>query len=116
MTELVAVDAAPGLVTAGDRFDGRSRILAHDFLGASEVTDVQPCCHLEEQVVIGARFVSRWTLAPQADGTTQVHHTIDVDFPEGPFSALERWVLRRRLLRMQRQSLRNLDRVLVNPG
>ena len=109
MTELVEVDAAPGPVGAGDRFNGRSSILFHDFIGASLVTEAEPGRHLAEEVVIGARFVSRWEVTPTATGST-VHHRIDVEFPAGPFSPLERWVLRRRLLRMQRESLANLAR------
>ena len=109
MTELTRVDAAPGEVTIGDRFQGESSILFHDFIGASEVTEVEPDHHLEEEVVIGARFVSRWELeAVDGGARTAVRHTIDVEFPAGPFSPLERWVLRRRLLRMQRASLRKL--------
>lgn len=109
MTELVEVDAAPGTVEVGDRFNGRSSILFHDFIGASEVTESTPGQCLAEEVVIGARFVSRWEVTPSAGGA-RVHHTIDVQFPAGPFSPLERWVLRRRLVRMQRQSLANLAR------
>lgn len=109
MTELRRVDAAPGEVEVGDRFLGESSILLHDFVGASEVTAAEAPKLLAEEVVIGARFVSRWELVPSADGTrTSVRHTIDVEFPAGPFSWLERWVLRRRLLRMQQASLRNL--------
>lgn len=109
MTELVHVDAVPGPVTVGDRFNGRSSILLHHFIGASEVIEAEPGRALAEQVVIGARFVSRWELSSDGSGGTAVRHTIDVEFPNGPFSRIERWVLRRRLLRMQRQSLRNLS-------
>ena len=109
MTELVEVDASPGPVAVGDRFNGRSSILFHDFIGSSEVTAAEPGRHLAEEVVIGARFVSRWEVTATDEGA-EVHHTIDVEFPSGPFSPLERWVLRRRLLRMQRQSLANLAR------
>lgn len=109
MTELAEVDAAPGPVGVGDRFNGRSSILFHDFIGASEVTVAEPGRRLAEEVVIGARFVSRWEVEATSAGA-RVHHTIDVEFPSGPFSALERWILRRRLLRMQRQSLANLAR------
>lgn len=109
MTELRRVDAAPGPVAVGDRFVGESSILFHGFIGASEVTAAEPGARLTEEVVIGARFVSRWDLVPADDGEgTVVRHSIDVDFPAGPFSAIERWVLRRRLLRMQRASMRNL--------
>ena len=108
MTELRRVDARPGAVEEGDRFVGESSILFHDFVGASEVTVADPPKLLVEEVVIGARFVSRWEVAPAASGHTTVRHSIVVEFPAGPFSRLERWVLRRRLLRMQQVSLRNL--------
>ena len=109
MTELHEVDVAPGPVEVGDRFNGRSSILFHDFIGASRVTEAEPGHHLAEEVVIGARFVSRWEVTPTASGA-RVRHAIHVEFPSGPFSALERWILRRRLLRMQRKSLANLAR------
>lgn len=109
MTELRRVDAATGEVQVGDRFSGASAILGHEFLGESRVTDVDRGKLLAEEVVIGARFVSRWELVPSGDGrSTKVHHVIDVQFPTGVFGAVERWVLRRRLLRMQRTSLEAL--------
>jgi hypothetical protein len=110
MTELVAVDAEPGPVEVGDRFSGRSSILLHDFIGESTVTVADPAQVLEEQVVIGARFVSRWEVRPTGDGGSTVRHLIDVEFPHGPFSAVERRVLRRRLLRMQKTTMANLAR------
>ena len=109
MTELRRVDAEPGEVQVGDRFAGASAILGHEFLGQSEVTAVEAGKLLTEEVVIGARFVSRWELVASSDGrSTTVRHAIDVQFPAGPFSRVERWVLRRRLLRMQRESLARL--------
>ena len=108
MTELRRVEGASGVLEVGDRFTGESSILLHDFIGASEVVEAEPGKVLAEEVVIGARFVSRWEVEPAGDGSTHVRHTIDVEFPSGPFSPIERWVLRRRLLRMQRASLRNL--------
>jgi uncharacterized protein YndB with AHSA1/START domain len=112
MEELRRVDAPPGAVQKGDRFNGQSSILLHDFIGASEVTEADPGRVLEEDVVIGARFVSRWELTETAEGSS-VHHTIDVQFPGGPFSPIERFVLRRRLLQMQKASLRNLAKRFV---
>ncbi len=108
MTELRSVEASPGEVEVGDRFHGQSSILLHDFIGTSEVMEVDRGRVLVEEVVIGARFVSRWELTADGAGATCVRHTIDVEFPAGPFSPIERWVLRRRLLRMQKASLRNL--------
>lgn len=112
MTELARVDAAPGLLHVGDRFTGKSSILLHDFIGASEVKVADPGRSLVEEVVIGARFTSHWALAVAAGGGTTVNHTIDIDFPAGPFSPIERWVLRRRLSRMQKVSLGKLRRML----
>ena len=112
MTELQRVDAPPGPVEVGDRFNGQSSILLHDFIGASHVTEAEPERVLEEDVVIGARFVSRWEITRTSTGSS-VHHTIDVQFPGGPFSPIERFVLRRRLLQMQKASLRNLAKRFV---
>lgn len=109
MTELRRVDAATGEVQVGDRFSGASAILGHEFLGESQVTEVERGKLLAEEIVIGARFVSRWELVASGDGrSTTLHHVIDVQFPKGVFGAVERWVLRRRLLRMQRTSLEAL--------
>ena len=108
MTELRKVEAAPGPVTVGDRFTGQSSILLHDFIGESKITDAEPGHLLAEEVVIGARFVSRWTVAPAGGGGSNVRHTIEVEFPSGPFSPLERWVLRWRLMRMQKSTMAKL--------
>lgn len=112
MTELRKVEAAPGPLAVGDRFTGQTSILFHDFIGESRVTEADPGRLLEEEVVIGARFVSRWTVSPVADGGggSTVRHTIDVEFPSGPFSPIERWVLKRRLLRMQKTTMAKLAR------
>lgn len=110
MTELTKVEAGPGLVSTGDRFTGRSSLLLHDFIGKSEVTKAEPGRILTEEVVIGARFVSHWEVVETEGGGSSVRHEIDVEYPNGPFSPVERWVLRRRLVRMQRDTLRNLAR------
>lgn len=112
MTELktVEVQGAPRPVEVGDRFEGVSSILFHDFIGVSEVKAAQPPTLLGEDVVIGARFTSTWELTETAVGRTRVHHVLEVQFPGGPFSWIERQILRRRLERMQRQSLVNLAR------
>lgn len=109
MTELSHVEAVHAPLSVGDRFTGRSSLLLHDFIGTSEITQVEPGRILTEEVVIGARFVSHWEIV-EAEGGSAVRHEIEVQYPGGPFSRIERWVLRRRLLRMQRDSLRNLSR------
>lgn len=112
MTELKRVEAqeARRPVEVGDRFEGVSSILFHDFIGVSEVKAAQPPTLLGEDVVIGARFTSTWELAEAGEGQTVVYHVLEVQFPGGPFSWIERLVLRRRLERMQRRSLANLAR------
>lgn len=109
MTELSQVEAVTAPLSVGDRFTGRSSLLLHDFIGMSEVTKVEPGRILTEEVVIGARFVSHWEVVETEDGSS-VRHEIEVQYPGGPFSRIERWILRRRLVRMQRDSLRNLSR------
>jgi hypothetical protein len=116
MTELRKVDAAPGPVAVGDRFRGQSSILLHDFLGESTITDAEPGQLLVEEVIIGARFVSRWTVAPGLNRGSNVRHTIEVEFPAGPFSRIERWVLRRRLLQMQKSTMANLATQVDRPS
>jgi carbon monoxide dehydrogenase subunit G len=103
------------LLEVGDRFVGHTSMLAHRFVGASEVTEAQPNDHLEEDVVIGARFRTRWDIAPDDDGDgdgehtgCRVTHDIDVEFPQGPLGRIERWVLSRYLDRLQRRGLQRL--------
>ena len=107
LRELKRVDGPGRPVVEGDRFQGESSLLLHDFIGTSEVTKAEPGRALVEEVVLGARFVSEWTFEPAGHGAT-VTHRVDIDFPGGPFGRLERWVLRRRLAAMQRSSLRAL--------
>ena len=107
MTELQRVDAEPGPAAPGDRFDGEAALLKHRFIGRSEVTGAVPGQWLEERVVIGARFTSRWEVVA-GEGGTVIRHHLDVEFPRGPLGWLGRWILRSRLRRMQRSSLRQL--------
>jgi hypothetical protein len=105
LAELQEVDAPPGQAVTGTRFSGRSSVLFHDFIGDSEVVRVEPGRELTEQVVIGARFTSTWTFEAAGDGATRVVHRIEIDYPGGPFSWLEKRLLAWRLRRTQRQSL-----------
>jgi len=116
MTELRKVDATPGPVAVGDRFRGQSSILLHDFIGESTITDASAGRLLAEEVIIGARFVSRWTVTPAPSGGSNVRHTIEVEFPSGPFSRIERWALRRRLLMMQKSTMAKLATKFEGPG
>lgn len=108
LPELDATDAPARPLEAGDRFDGYSSLLAHRFVGSSEVVRADAPALLEERVVIGARFVTRWELVGVDGGATTVRHTVEVEFPGGPFGPLERWVLGRRMRRLQRAGLRRL--------
>lgn len=108
LRELTAVRGGRGPLEVGDRFEGRSSVLLHDFVGTSEVVRAEPGRALAEQVVLGARFTSEWTFEEVAGGT-EITHVVDIDFPGGPFGWLERWALRRRLSSMQVSSLRALS-------
>ena len=108
LAELQEVDAPAGEATTGTRFSGRSSVLFHDFIGDSEVISAVHGRELTEQVVIGARFTSTWTFEAADtgdDAATRVVHRIEIDYPGGPFSWLEKRVLAWRLRRTQRQSL-----------
>ncbi len=111
MTELKSVEGTGSRrrVEVGDRFEGVSSILFHDFIGVSEIKAAEPPVRLGEEVVIGARFTSVWELSEVGTSRTRLRHVLEVQFPGGPFSWLERLILRRRLQRMQRQSLVNLS-------
>lgn len=111
LAELQEVDAPPGPAHTGTRFTGRSSVLGHDFLGSSEVVAAEEGRVLSEQVVIGARFTSTWTFEPSGNGSyTRVVHRIEIDYPGGPFSWLEKRLLAWRLRRTQRESLTALER------
>jgi hypothetical protein len=107
LSELRRVEAPPGAAFEGGRFVGQSSLLFHDFLGVSEVIRADPGRTLAEEVYLGARFTSEWTLET-VDGGTCIRHVVDVDFPAGPLGRIERFVLRRRLASMQRASLQAL--------
>jgi uncharacterized membrane protein len=110
LAEIQRVDAE-GVAEPGVRFTGESSLLLHDFVGESVVVGAEPGRRLTEHIVLGARLVSTWTLEPAGDGT-RVRHEIDIDFPHGPLGRLERWLLCRRMMRMQRKSLRSLAALL----
>ena len=109
LPELHAVSGAPDReLREGDRFVGVASLLGHRFVGNSEVVEATPGHRIAEEVVIGARFRTAWTVTTDTDGSCRVSHDIDVEFPQGPFGRLERWVLTRVLDRLQRQGLKRL--------
>ncbi|HVF75676.1 MAG TPA: SRPBCC family protein [Acidimicrobiales bacterium] len=113
LTELRKVEPPPGPVEVGTRFSAQPSMLLHHLVGHSEVVRAEPGHALAEEIHVGARFLSEWELVPAADGGTVVRHCMTVDFPGGPLSRLERWVMRRRVAAMQKKSLAAL-RVLLS--
>lgn len=111
LQELRRVDAPEGPIEVGTRFTGVSSLLFHQFVGESEVVRVEPDRVLAERIVVGTRLTSEWELTPTANGTT-VRHCLVIELPGGPLSALERWVLRRRMASMQKASLAALAKLL----
>ena len=107
LTEMSDVDAPSGPARAGTRFTATSSILMHRFHGTSCVEVADGTTHLTEEVHIGARFRSTWTVEPAGDGAT-LRHTIELDLPTGPLGWLLRGVLGWRLRRMSNRSLRLL--------
>lgn len=107
LPELDITGAPDRPLVAGDAFEGYASLLGHRFAGRSDVIAADDRS-IEERVVIGARITTRWDLIAAGDGSTEVTHTLDVEFPRGPFGWLERWVLTRRLATMQRDEMRRL--------
>ena len=95
------------------RFAGRSALFGHEFVGESEVVRSETPHVLAERVVIGARFTSTWTFESTPEGGTRVRHEIVLDSPNGPLGRISRRVLQWRLRRMQRASLRALERYVL---
>jgi len=107
LTELRRVDPPAGPVEVGTRFTAEPEVMWHHLAGASEVVRAEPGQALAEEIHVGARFLSEWELVPSADGTV-VRHCMTIEFPGGPLSRLERWVLRRRVASLQKKSLEAL--------
>lgn len=104
LTELRQVDAPAGPVEVGTRFTAQPSMMLHHMVGVSEVVRAEPGQALVEEIYVGARFRSEWELEP-AEGGTVVRHRMTFEFPGGPLSRLERWVMRRRVTAMQKKSL-----------
>lgn len=116
MPELHSVEAPDRPVTTGDRFRGESRLLLHQFLGESVVLNAESPTHLEEEVVIGARFRTSWSIEPSGDGAT-ITYDIRLDYPGGPLGRIERALLGWRLGAMQRRSLERIaERLRTETG
>jgi hypothetical protein len=109
--EMSDVDAPAGPIHAGTRFTANSSLLLHTFHGVSDVKHADGDGTLVEEVHLGARFVSTWSVEPTATGSV-VRHRIDLDLPTGPLGWAARLVLGWRLRRMSRRSLKLLSEVV----
>lgn len=107
LSELRKVDAPDGPVEVGTRFTAQPSMMLHHMVGVSEVVRAEPGHALAEEIHVGTRFLSEWELVPSANGTV-VRHRMTFEFPGGPLSRLERWVMRRRVAAMQKKSLEAL--------
>jgi hypothetical protein len=111
LTEMSEVDAPPGPAQAGTRFTATSSLLLHSFHGASDVREADGVSRLTEEVHLGARFQSTWTIVPTPTGSV-LRHRIELDLPTGPLGWIARIALGWRLRQMSRRSLRLLARRL----
>ena len=107
MVEL-ETDAPSRPLAEGDQFEGGTSVLGHSFVGRSQVEEARAGQVLRERVMIGARVESTWTFTTDG-GETRVDHRLDVELPRGPLAPIARIVLRRRLAKLQRQSLAGLN-------
>ena len=104
LTEMSDVDAPATPAEPGTRFTATSSLLLHSFHGASDVREADGVSRLSEEVHLGARFRSTWTVEPSPGGSV-LRHRIELDLPTGPLGWLARIVLGWRLRRMSRRSL-----------
>lgn len=119
LPELQATSDVPDRpLEQGDRFVGYAATVGHRVVGHSEVVAADhAAAHLEERVVIGARFRTSWTVTPNDSGQgCRVTQEIEFDFPQGTAGRLERWVLERYAARMQRVGLRRLAELTSRDG
>lgn len=110
LPELASTEGAPPRpLERGDRFTGYPSLLGHRFVSTSEVTEADPAVRIAERVVIGAGLTTEWVFEPVDDGrATRVSQSMVIDYPAGVFGRLARWVLARRVDRLQREALRRL--------
>jgi hypothetical protein len=111
LTEMSDVVAKVNPAQAGTRFTATSSLLLHRFHGASDVQVADGSRTVVEEVHLGARFLSKWTVDPAATGTV-LRHSIELDLPTGPLGWAARLILGWRLRRMSRRSLRLLAEIV----
>src|SRR5258705_1337375 len=78
LTEMSAVDAPAGPAQTGTRFTATSSLLLHSFHGASDVREADGTSRLREEVHLGARFLSTWTVEAAPTGSV-LRHRIELD-------------------------------------
>ncbi len=104
-SEIDAVDQS-GPLAEGDTVTGRARMLGFVVQGSSRATSITTG-GFEEDAVVGLRMRIRYTLEEDGDGVV-VTHNLETDLPEGLAGRLLSLFLRRRLKRMQSESLADL--------
>lgn len=106
-SEIVWMKGPDGL-TVGDSVEGLAEMLGFRVEGRATTTDLGPR-HYEEDVVVGVRMRMRYEIAPSGNGVV-VTHTLEAPLPGGFAGRILSVFLKRRLRRMQADSLRNLCR------
>jgi hypothetical protein len=98
----------PDDLTVGDSVEGLADMLGFRVEGRATTTDLGPG-HYEEDVVVGVRMRMRFEIIPDEHGVV-VRNTLEAPLPGGFAGKILSVFLRRRLRRMQAESLRNLCR------
>lgn len=99
--EIVSVER-DGRVSRGDVVRGRARMLGFTVWGHSEITGDPPA--FAEDVVVGVRMRVTYELEDNGGATTVIHR-LRAELPGGPLGRLLSLFLRRRLRRMQAETL-----------
>jgi hypothetical protein len=110
LPELDEVKAPHRTLQQGDRFTAHSTVFRQRWDGASLVTEADEGTSLAEEIHLGIRLTSRWTVTPAAGGS-EVEHSLEVALPEGWLGVPLGWLLNLYLSRLQRRSLRALAQV-----
>ena len=98
----------PDDLDVGDSVEGLASMLGFRVEGRATTTDVGTH-HYEEDVVVGVRMRMRFEVTPSGSGVV-VKHRLEAPLPAGFAGRALSFFLRRRLRRMQRDSLANLCR------
>jgi hypothetical protein len=106
-SEIVWMKGPEGL-TVGDSVEGLADMMGFRVEGRATTTDLGPN-HYEEDVVVGVRMRMRFEIVPAEDGVV-VKHILEAPLPGGLAGKILSVFLKRRLRRMQAESLRNLCR------